>query len=150
MIDLVTSEILRKFNSGKNAEELKSDTPLGAGTWQHSVTVTIEGTLVKKEAGTADVRNNQGCADIVRYLLDRLNPDEFNALARDLVNIRHGEFDHKDDTLFAQRLDVIMPKRTVQRAGRTEFHGRCIIEDMHDAPSEESQGVKGLTLVMGE
>jgi len=148
-LDRITAELLRKFNSGKNSKGFWKDTELSPGSYRHSVTVTIEGTLTKGEPGTSKRRNDQGSASIVRYLLDRLNPDEFNALARDLVGIRHGEFAHKDDVLFAKRLDVIMPVRKIARAGSARFDGRCIVEDCNQEPSEESQGITGLTLVVG-
>ena len=64
-------EALRKFNSGKNAEAFANE--LDPGTYPVKLTVTLEGELRKGKPGITRSRNTSGTANIVRYLLDRIN-----------------------------------------------------------------------------
>lgn len=138
-------EALRKFNSGKNAEALANE--LNPGTYPVRLTMTLEGELRKGNPGITRSRNTTGAANILRYLLDRINESTYNCLIRDIASIRKGEFDIKNGTSrFAGRLEAVMPYREYPRAGTTKFDGTCVIEDVTNSPDLADQ-VKGLQLV---
>ena len=138
-------EALRKFNSGKNAEALANQ--LDPGTYPVRLTMTLEGELRKGNPGITRSRNTTGAANILRYLLDRINESTYNCLIRDIASIRKGEFDIKNGTSrFAGRLEAVMPYREYPRAGTTKFDGTCVIEDVTNSPDLADQ-VKGLQLV---
>ena len=138
-------EALRKFNSGRNAEALANE--LNPGTYPVRLTMTLEGELRKGNPGITRSRNTTGAANILRYLLDRINESTYNCLIRDIASIRKGEFDIKNGTSrFAGRLEAVMPYREYPRAGTTKFDGTCVIEDVTNSPDLADQ-VKGLQLV---
>jgi len=145
-------ETLRKFNNGKNADALANK--LNPGTYPISMTVTIEGELKKGESGISETRNISGSANIVRYLLDRINESTYNCLIRDLDEIRKGEFEVKNgQSKFEQRLNDVMPYREIKRSGSTKFDGIVIVEDVDtcETPLTDMTGrpLKGLTLMQG-
>jgi len=141
-------EALRKFNSGKNADSLKNE--LDPGTYPVCMTVTIKGDLAKGNPGVTRSRTTTGAANIVRYLLDRVNDVTFMRLERDLAEIRKGNFDVKNgQSEYDRRLDVVMPHREFPRAGSTKFNGEVIIEDI-DTSTPETEAAPGLRVVGGE
>ena len=144
-IDNVTLEALRKFNAGKNAQQLKAD--LAPGTYTVSTTVSLSGTLKKSADGATTKRNTSGAAHIARYLLDRLSDPEFNRLKTDLNKIRTGQYAVKDTLKFEERLDQVMPKETLPRRGSVRFDGELVIEDCLAQPLTEE--VIGLRIVEG-
>ena len=120
-------EALRKFNSGKNANALANK--LDPGTYPVRLTVTLEGELRKGMPGLTRSRNTTGAANLLRYLLDRINESTYNCLIRDIDSIRKGEFDIKNGaSRFAGRLEAVMPYREYPRAGSTNFNGICVVE----------------------
>ena len=138
-------EALRKFNSVKNAESLSND--LAPGSYPVRLTVTLEGELRKGNPGMTRSRNTTGAANLLRYLLDRINESTYNCLIRDIDSIRKGEFDIKNGaSRFAGRLEAVMPYRQYPRAGTTRFDGVCVVEDVTNSPELTDQ-VKGLHLV---
>ena len=140
-------EALRKFNSGKNASALANK--LDPGTYPVRVTVTLEGELRKGMPGLTRSRDTSGAANIVRYLLDRINDVTFMRLERDLADIRKGNFDLKyGEANYEARLEAVMPYREYPRAGSTSFNGVCVVEDVTNSPDLTEQ-VKGLQLVSG-
>ena len=140
-------EALRKFNSGKNAESLSN--ALAPGSYPVRLTVTLEGELRKGNPGMTRSRNTTGAANLLRYLLDRINESTYNCLIRDIDSIRKGEFDIKNGaSRFAGRLEAVMPYREYPRAGTTRFDGVCVVEDVTNSP-ELTDLVKGLQLVSG-
>ena len=140
-------EALRKFNSGKNATALANK--LAPGTYPVRLTVTLEGELSKGMPGLTRSRNTTGAANLLRYLLDRINESTYNCLIRDIDSIRKGEFDIKNGaSRFAGRLEAVMPYREYPRAGSTNFNGICVVEDVTHSPALPDQ-VKGLQLVSG-
>ena len=147
-IPLVNLETLRKFNSGSNAKAFDND--LEPGNYPVCMTVTIKGDLAKGNPGGTRSRNTTGAANVVRYLLDRINDVTFMRLERDLADIRKGKFDLKHGQWeFDRRLDSIMPHREFPRAGSTKFNGEVIIEDI-DTSTPESEAAPGLRVVGGE
>ena len=147
-IPLVNLETLRKFNSGSNAKAFDND--LDPGNYPVCMTVTIKGDLAKGNPGVTRSRNTTGAANVVRYLLDRINDVTFMRLERDLADIRKGKFDLKHGQWeFDRRLDSIMPHREFPRAGSTKFNGEVIIEDI-DTSTPESEAAPGLRVVGGE
>jgi hypothetical protein len=141
-------EALRKFNSGKNASALSND--LQPGTYPVSLTVTLEGELRKGKPGLTRSRNTSGAANIVRYLLDRINDATYNCLQRDIAQIRKGEFTVKNGgSQYETRLDETMPYREYPRAGTTAFNGTVLIEDITATPTLD-EIPKGLRVVGGE
>lgn len=138
-------EALRKFNSGKNADSLSNN--LAPGSYPVRLTVTLEGELRKGNPGMTRSRNTTGAANLLRYLLDRINESTYNCLIRDIDSIRKGEFDIKNGaSRFAGRLEAVMPYREYPRAGTTKFDGVCVVEDVTNSPELADQ-VKGLQLV---
>ena len=90
-----------------------------------------------------------GAANLLRYLLDRINESTYNCLIRDIDSIRKGEVDIKNGaSRFAGRLEAVMPYREYPRAGTTRFDGVCVVEDVTNSPELTDQ-VKGLQLVSG-
>ena len=147
-IPLVNLETLRKFNSGSNAKAFDND--LEPGNYPVCMTVTIKGDLAKGNPGVTRSRNTTGAANVVRYLLDRINDVTFMRLERDLSDIRKGNFDLKNGQWeFDRRLDSIMPHREFPRAGSTKFNGEVIIEDI-DTSTPETEAAPGLRVVGGE
>ena len=142
-------EALRKFNSGKNAKPLAND--LEPGKYPVKLTVTLEGELSKGEPGMYSRRNDSGAANIVRYLLDRINDVTFERMRADLDSIRAGEFTVKyGQETYERRLELIMPHREFPRAGSTAFRGQVVVEDI-GTDMDTTQGVlTGLKLVGGE
>ena len=141
-------EALRKFNSGKNATPLAND--LAPGKYPVRVTITLEGELRKGKPGITRSRNTSGAANVVRYLLDRINDVTFMRLERDLEQIRKGEFDVKyGQSNYERRLDAVMPHREFPRAGSSTFNGQVIIEDVITDPKLNAV-TSGLKLVGGE
>jgi hypothetical protein len=141
-------EALRKFNSGKNAEAFTNE--LAPGTYPVKLTITLEGELKKGEPGVTNARNTSGAANILRYLLDRINESTYNCMVRDLAIIRKGEFDIKNgESQFAGRLETIMPYRKIPRAGSTKYNGQVIVEDVITDPTIDTVA-SGLQLVGGE
>ena len=137
-------EALRKFNSGKNADPFKND--LEPGTYTVKLTVTLEGELQKGEPGITRRRNDSGSANIVRYLLDRINEATYARLLTDIDEIRKGNFDVKGPKDFARRLEHVMPYRQFPRSGSTRFNGQLFIEDI-ETPTPPEEVPKGLRIV---
>jgi hypothetical protein len=129
-------EVLRKFNSGKNAATF--DNELQPGTYPVQMTVTIEGNLHKGNPGTTKRRDTSGSAHIVRYLLDRINEATYNCLIREIDNIRKGEFTVKNGK----------SRYETPRAGSTRVQGQVVVEDIVDTPTYEDL-TPGLKLVEG-
>jgi|TARA_R110001583_G_scaffold30466_2_gene105264 hypothetical protein len=147
----IQKELLRTFSAGKNARLFKAETPIEPGTYNTAVTVTIEGTVTKKEPTQSNQRTTTGSANIVRYLLDRINDVTFSRLERDIEQIRKGKFDVKyGQENYARRIDLIMPKTTAIRSGATSFNGFCIVEDVDINPSTEAIEQDGMRLIIGE
>mgnify|MGYP003626983568 FL=1 len=138
-------EALRKFNSGKNAAPLKNN--LEPGTYPVKLTVTLEGELFKGEPGLTSRRNDTGSANIVRYLLDRLNDLEFSVMHRDLEEIRKGQFKVKFQNQYEKRLELTMPYREFPRAGSTKFNGQVIVEEVGQDLSQSQTFNSGLMLI---
>ena len=136
-------EALRKFNSGKNADALANN--LDPGSYPVKVTVTLEGRLDKGNPGVTKSRNTTGAANILRYLLDRINESTYNCLIRDIATVRKGEFEIKNGaSRFAGRLEAVMPYREYPRAGATKFNGSVTVEDVQEIAT--TSDVKGLQL----
>jgi hypothetical protein len=146
-MDALTLETLRKFNQGKNSTHF--DNSLGPGIYNVQFTTTLLGVLRKGKPSKPKRRNDSGSANIVRYLLDRLNPTEFAALANAIDSIRKGEYPRKQSPLYQTRLDLIMPIRELHRAGSTRFDGELILEDVQDSPTAFPETTKGLKIVSG-
>lgn len=147
-IPLVNLETLRKFNSGSNAKAF--DNELEPGNYPVCMTVTIKGDLAKGNPGVTRSRNTTGAANLLRYLLDRINESTYNCLIRDIDSIRKGEFDIKNGaSRFAGRLEAVMPYREFPRAGSTRFNGEVIIEDI-DTSTPDTEAAPGLRVVGGE
>ena len=140
-------EALRKFNSGKNAEAFANE--LEPGTYPVKLTVTLEGELRKGKPGITKSRNTSGTANIVRYLLDRINEATYVRMLHDLAAIRDGKFDIKEPKTFARRLEMVMPYREIPRAGSTKYNGNVFVEDIIEAPNLEDLPT-GLRLIQGE
>ena len=140
-------EALRKFNSGKNAEAFANE--LAPGTYPVKLTVTLEGELRKGEPGVSKARNTGGSANLVRYLLDRINDNTYTRMLQDLEQIRSGKFDIKQPKAYARRLEMIMPTREIKRSGSTKYNGTVFIEDVVTDPTVEDLP-SGLKLVEGE
>lgn len=141
-------EALRKFNSGKNATPLAND--LAPGKYPVRLTVTLEGELRKGQPGITRSRNTSGAANVVRYLLNRINDVTFSRLESDLEQIRKGQFDIKyGQEKYERRLDAVMPYREFPRAGSSSFNGQVIIEDVITDPTLDAVP-SGLKLVGGE
>lgn len=137
-------EALRKFNSGKNAEALSNE--LDPGSYPVKFTVTLEGQLNKGNPGMTRSRNTTGAANMLRYLLDRINESTYQCMVRDLATIRKGEFDVKNGTSrFDERLETVMPYREYPRDGSTRFNGSVTIEDIVESPTIDTDR-KGLEL----
>lgn len=149
-MDDIQKEMLRTFSAGKNARQLKTKEPLEPGTYQGALTVTIEGALTKKPPTVSNTNNTAGSAYIVRYLLDRLNEAEFNALRTNIAEIRKGKFTPKNEATYAERIDAIMPRTESVRSGATSFDGFCIVEDVDINPSNEALEQDGMRLIIGE
>ena len=140
-------EALRKFNSGKNAEAFANERD--PGTYPVKLTVTLEGELRKGKPGITRSRNTSGTANIVRYLLDRINDATYVRMLHDLDAIRAGKFDIKEPTTFARRLEMVMPYRDIPRAGTTKYNGNVFVEDIIEAPNLEDLPT-GLRLIQGD
>ena len=140
-------EALRKFNSGKNADAFANE--LKPGTYPVKLTVTLEGELRKGQPGVTKSRNTTGSANIVRYLLDRINDATYTAMFRDLEAIRAGKFDIKQPKQFARRLEMVMPYREIPRAGSTKYNGNVFVEDIIAAPTLDELPT-GLRLINGD
>jgi len=140
-------EALRKFNSGKNAEAFTNE--LAPGTYPVKLTVTLEGELRKGEPGVTKARNTSGAANLVRYLLDRINDNTYARMLADLDQIRTGKFDLKQPREYARRLEMIMPYREIKRAGSTKYNGNVFIEDVVTDPTVDDLP-PGLRLIEGE
>ena len=140
-------EALRKFNSGKNAEAFANE--LDPGTYPVKLTVTLEGELRKGKPGITRSRNTSGTANIVRYLLDRINDATYVRMLHDLDAIRAGKIDIKEPTTFARRLEMVMPYRDIPRAGTTKYNGNVFVEDIIEAPNLEDLPT-GLRLIQGD
>ena len=140
-------EALRKFNSGKNADAFANE--LEPGTYPVKLTVTLEGELRKGKPGIARSRNTTGSANIVRYLLDRINDATYVKMLHDLPAIRSGKFDIKEPKTFARRLEMVMPYREIPRAGTTKYNGNVFVEDIIDAPTLDDLPT-GLRLIQGD
>ena len=137
-------EALRKFNSGRNADALAND--LDPGNYPVKLTVTLEGQLSKGNPGITSSRNTTGAANLLRYLLDRINESTYQCMARDLDAIRKGEFEVKNGTSrYDERLNTVMPHREYPRAGSTKFNGTVTVEDIDQNPDIEYTN-KGLAL----
>ena len=142
-------EALRKFNSGKNAKPLAND--LEPGTYPVKLTITLEGELSKGEPGMYSRRNDSGAANIVRYLLDRINDVTFERMRADLDSIRAGKFTVKyGQQAYERRLELIMPHREFPRAGSTAFRGQVVVEDIGTDMDTTQEFPAGLKLVGGE
>lgn len=137
-------EALRKFNSGKNAGSLTNN--LRPGTYPVRFTVTLEGELRKGNPGKTKHRNKTGVANILRYLLDRINTHTYDRLVDDLEQIREGQFTVKKPTQYAARLDEILPYRESSTSGATRFNGQVIVEDVDNRP-EVQEMAPGLKLI---
>jgi hypothetical protein len=135
-------EALRKFNSGKNAAALTNN--LDPGSYPVKVTVTLEGRLDKGSPGMTRSRDTTGTANILQYLLDRINSTMYSRLLLDLPQIRKGNFEVKYPDDLAQRIDGIMPYREYPRQGSTRFNGSVTVEDIQDI--ETTSDIKGLQL----
>ena len=140
-------EALRKFNSGKNAEAFANE--LDPGTYPVKLTVTLEGELRKGKPGITRSRNTSGTANIVRYLLDRINDATYVRMLHDIDAIRAGKYDIKEPTTFARRLEMVMPYRDIPRAGTTKYNGNVFVEDIIEAPNLEDLPT-GLRLIQGD
>tara|TARA_R110002012_G_scaffold117617_1_gene265643 strand:+ start:3435 stop:3944 length:510 start_codon:yes stop_codon:yes gene_type:complete len=121
-------ETLRKFNSGTNSKQLTND--LEPGSYDVKLTVSIEGQLLKGNPGITRSRDTTGTANILQYLLDRINSTMYSRLLLDLPQIRKGNFEVKHPDNLAQRIDGIMPYREYPRQGSTRFNGQVIAEDL--------------------
>lgn len=144
-MDPLTLETLRKFNHGKNAAHFENS--LRPGIYNVQLTTTLLGVLKKGKPGTHKRRNDSGSAHIVRFLLDRLNTNEFADLAHQITAIRKGQVQPKPSPLYTTRLELIMPIRELSRAGSTRFDGELIIEDVQDSPTAFPEFTNGLTIV---
>lgn len=146
LIDATTLEILRKFNSGKNAKGLSND--LDPGTYARTITVTISGSLTKAEPYTEQRRSNAGSANLLRWALDRMTDAEFAVLADNLVDIRKGKFDHKNEDRYTSRIDAIAPLVESTKAGAVTFTDALVLvtsEVEGRLDTEEGRGT-GLTI----
>ena len=140
-------EALRKFNSGKNSDAFSNE--LEPGTYPVRLTVTLEGELKKGMPGLTRARNTSGSANVVRYLLNRINDVTFSRLESDLEQIRKGQFDIKyGQEKYERRLDAIMPYREYPRQGTARFNGQVIVEDVTTNPEFDAVPT-GLKLVGG-
>lgn len=137
-------EALRKFNSGKNAGSLTNN--LRPGIYPVRFTVTLEGELRKGSPGTSKQRNRAGVANILRFLLDRINTATYDCLVDDLEQIREGQFTVKQPKQYAERLEQIVPYREYSTSGATRFNGQVIVEDVDIQPQVQDMA-PGLKLI---
>ena len=144
-MDPITKVALQKFNQGKNADHFKAE--IEPGIYNVQFTATLLGVLRKGKPGRTRRRDDSGSAHIVRYLLDRLAPSEFNALVADLANIRKGKFEHKNSAMFDARLDIVMPYIERPRSGSTRFDGELVLEDVDTNTPAIPEIERGLRVV---
>ena len=146
LFDAATLEILKKFNANKNAAALTND--LEPGTYERTITVTISGSLTKGEPKVTRPRDRKGVSHIVHWALDRMTDAEFNALLRDLDEVKAGKYKPKSGA-YVGRIDAIMPIVESVAAGSVSFNDALVYVDAEvegRLDTEDGRG-KGLTVI---
>jgi hypothetical protein len=120
---------LAKFNQNKNAKHFEHT--LQPGVYPVEATFTLLGSVRRGQDTTYNRRDDSGSKHIVQYLLDVIDEDTYNALARNIDTIRRGKYPLTTNTARLHgRMAAIMPLRERKRTGPTTFTGDVILEDL--------------------
>ena len=145
MIDDLSKAALSKFNQNKNAQQF--DNNLEPGTYPVDLTVTLLGTLNKDRDTSHNRRDTSGTKHMLRFLVDNCSTEVFDYLATNLTRIRSGKYGDQCFKQTEERMNILMPYRSIARKGNTLFHGDLIIEDYKPNSTAIPETTTGLSII---